>query len=135
MLVGKPLAAFCLNENASVTICHSKTADLAEETKKADMLIVAAGKPKLITADHVREGAVVIDVGINTVKGEKLEDEISGRKLVGDVDFEAVKGIASAVTPVPGGVGPMTVLALFENLADLCLEPKDDIIYPLTANH
>ncbi|MGC9605417.1 MAG: tetrahydrofolate dehydrogenase/cyclohydrolase catalytic domain-containing protein [Minisyncoccia bacterium] len=128
MLVGKPLAAFCLNENASVTVCHSKTVDLPEETRKADVLIVAAGKSKLITADHVREGTVVIDVGINTVKGEKLEDEISGRKLVGDVDFEAVKDIASAITPVPGGVGPMTVLALFENLADLCLEPKDDII-------
>lgn len=122
MLVGKPLAAFALNESASVTVCHSKTPNLAEETKKADVLIVAAGRPALIGADHVREGAIVIDVGINTVKGEKLEDEIPARKLVGDVDFEAVKEIASAVSPVPGGVGPMTVLALFENLADLCLK-------------
>ncbi len=79
-------------------------------------------RPKFIGPDHVREGATVIDVGINTVKGEKLEDEISGRKLVGDVDFEAVQNIAAAITPVPGGVGPMTVLALFENLADLCLK-------------
>jgi len=121
MLVGKPLAAFCLNENATVTICHSKTADLAAETRRADVLFVAAGKPHLISAAHVRDGAVVIDVGINTARGEKLEDEISGRKLVGDVDFDAVAPIASAITPVPGGVGPMTILGLFENLADLCL--------------
>lgn len=119
-LVGKPLAAFCLSENATVTVCHSKTPDLAKVTKTADVLIVAAGKPKLIGADHVREGAVVIDVGINTTKGDKLEDEIAGKKLVGDVDYEAVSKIASAVTPVPGGVGPMTVLGLFENLIDLC---------------
>ena len=122
MLVGKPIAAYCLNENASVTICHSKTADLASETKRADVLIVAAGKPGLIGANHVREGTVVVDVGINTVKGEKLEDEIPSKKLVGDVDFEAVKDIASAISPVPGGVGPMTVLAIFENLADLCVK-------------
>lgn len=122
MLVGKPLFAYALNENASVTVCHSKTALLHEQTKKADVLIVAAGRPGLIGPDHVREGAVVIDVGINTVKGEKLEDEIPTRKLVGDVDFDKVKEIASAITPVPGGVGPMTVLALFENLADLCLK-------------
>ena len=119
MLVGKPLAAFCLNENASVGICHSKTADLASETRKADVLIVAAGRPKLIGASHVREGTVIIDVGINTLKGEKLEDEISGRKVVGDVDFEAVKDIASAISPVPGDVGPMTVIAIFENLLEL----------------
>lgn len=122
MLVGKPIAMFALNENASVTVCHSKTADLAAETRRADILIVAAGKPNLITADHVREGTIVIDVGINTVKGEKLEEEIESRKVVGDVDFDSVKGVAAAVTPVPGGVGPMTVLALFENLADLCLK-------------
>ncbi|MBU6430653.1 MAG: bifunctional 5,10-methylene-tetrahydrofolate dehydrogenase/5,10-methylene-tetrahydrofolate cyclohydrolase, partial [Cyanobacteria bacterium REEB65] len=108
----------------SLSVCHSKTADLAAETKQADVLIVAAGKPGLIGADHVKPGAIVIDVGINTVKGDKLEEEIesaSGAKLVGDVGFEAVAPIASAITPVPGGVGPMTVLGLFENLADLCL--------------
>jgi methylenetetrahydrofolate dehydrogenase (NADP+)/methenyltetrahydrofolate cyclohydrolase len=109
-----------MNENASVTVCHRKTADLAAETRQADILIVAAGKPRLITLDHVREGVVVVDVGINTVKGDKLEDEIEGHKLVGDVDFEAVSRVASAISPVPGGVGPMTVLGLFENLADLC---------------
>lgn len=123
MLVGKPLAALCLNENASLSVCHSKTADLAAETRKADILIVAAGRAKLIGADHVKPGAVVIDVGINTVKGEKLEDEIEEEVLVGDVDFDAVAQVASAVTPVPGGVGPMTVLGVFENLLDLCLRP------------
>jgi len=120
MLVGKPIAAFALNENATVTVVHSKTPDLAEITSTADILIVAAGRPALITAEHVREGAMVIDVGINTLKGDKLEDEVDGKKLVGDVDFEAVKTVASAITPVPGGVGPMTVLGLFENLIDLC---------------
>ena len=121
MLVGKPTAAYALNESAFVTICHSKTPDLAAETKKADILIVAAGKPKLITASHVAEGAVVVDVGINSVKGEKFEEEIEGRKIVGDVDYDSVAPIASAITPVPGGVGPMTVLGVFENLVDLCL--------------
>jgi methylenetetrahydrofolate dehydrogenase (NADP+)/methenyltetrahydrofolate cyclohydrolase len=121
MLVGKPLAALCMNENATLTVCHSKTADLAAETKKADILIVAAGRPGLIGADHLKEGAIVIDVGINTVKGEKLEDEVPGRKMVGDVDFAAAQPVASALTPVPGGVGPMTVIALFENLVDLCI--------------
>ncbi len=123
MLVGKPLAALALNENATVTICHSRTADLAQETKKADVLIVAAGRPALIGPGHVHEGAVVIDVGINDAKREKLEEEIPGRKLVGDVDFAAVLpalGDAGAITPVPGGVGPMTVLGLIENLVDLC---------------
>lgn len=121
MLVGKPLAALCLAANASLTVCHSKTADLAAETSQADILIVAAGRPRLIGASHVKQGAVVIDVGINTVKGEKLEDEIEETTLVGDVDFEAVSPVASAITPVPGGVGPMTVLGVFENLVDLCV--------------
>ena len=102
-------------------MCHSKTPDLVTETKKADVLIVAAGRPNLITAHHVREDAIVIDVGMNSVKGEKFEEEIEGRKLVGDVDFDSVSRIASAITPVPGGVGPMTVLSIFENLADLCM--------------
>lgn len=119
-LVGTPIAAMCRNEGADVTVCHSKTEDLAKETRSADVLIVAAGKPGLIGSHHVKAGQIVIDVGINTVKGEKLEEEIEGTKLVGDVDFEAVKDIVAAITPVPGGVGPMTVLSLFENVADLC---------------
>ncbi|MEA2715160.1 MAG: methylenetetrahydrofolate dehydrogenase / methenyltetrahydrofolate cyclohydrolase [Candidatus Parcubacteria bacterium] len=120
MLVGKPIIAMCLNENASVTICHSKTSDLLRETKEADLIIVAAGKPGLITAKYVKKGQIIVDVGINSVSGEKLDDEIEGLKLMGDVDFESVKEKVHAITPVPGGVGPMTVLALFQNLIDLC---------------
>lgn len=103
--VGRPMAALLLNADATVTICHSKTKDLAEELKRADILVSAIGKPHFITGEMVKEGAVVIDVGINQLEG----------KLVGDVDFEAVKEIASAITPVPGGVGPMTIATLMEN--------------------
>ncbi len=105
-LVGKPLIGLCLNENATVTVCHSKTKDLAKVTKKADILIVAIGKAKLITADYVRKGAVVVDVGINRVDG----------KLYGDVDFDSVSKKARLITPVPGGVGPMTTISLMENV-------------------
>lgn len=104
--VGKPIAVMLMNRNATVTVCHSKTRDMKHETQDADILIVAVGKPKLITADMVKEGAVVIDVGINRVDG----------KLVGDVDFDAVKEKASAITPVPGGVGPVTVASLIQNV-------------------
>ncbi len=109
-LVGTPIAVMCRNEGAHVTVCHSKTPDLAAETQKADILIVAVGKPRLITLEYVNAGQVVIDVGIS-----RLSEEGS----VGDVDFDAVKDAVMAITPVPGGVGPMTVLALFENLADI----------------
>ena len=123
-LVGRPIAIMCANAGATVTVCHSKTPDLVAETILADILIVAVGKPGLIQAKHVKKGAVVIDVGINTSEGKRLEDEPAGdnqtRTLVGDVAFEAVEKVASAVSPVPGGVGPMTVLSLFENLLDLC---------------
>lgn len=104
-IVGKPVAMMLLGKNATVTICHSRTKNLAEHTKKADILIVAVGRPKLITKDMVRQGAVVIDVGINRVEG----------KVVGDVDFENVKEVAGFITPVPGGVGPMTIAMLMEN--------------------
>lgn len=104
-LVGKPLALLLLAKNATVTICHSKTKDLKKETKQADILIAAVGKAGIITADMVKKGAIVIDVGINrTDKG-----------LVGDVDFDKVKGVAGFITPVPGGVGPMTIACLLEN--------------------
>jgi methylenetetrahydrofolate dehydrogenase (NADP+)/methenyltetrahydrofolate cyclohydrolase len=119
MLVGKPIITMCLNENATVTVCHSKTPDLSKETKNADILIVAAGKPGLITDKHVHKNQVVIDVGINKSTGEKLDEEIEGTPLVGDVDFAKVSKKVAAITPVPGGVGPMTVFALFENLLDL----------------
>lgn len=107
-IVGKPTALLLLNRNATVTLCHSKTKNLIQYTKNADILVVAVGKPKLITADMVNEGAVVIDVGINRIDG----------KLVGDVDFESVRKKASYITPVPGGVGPMTVAMLIENTLD-----------------
>jgi len=125
-LVGKPIITMCLNENATVTVCHSKTVDLAKDTQRADVLIVAAGKPNLITKDLVRAGQVVIDVGINSVVAsqisgisDKLDEEIPNRKIVGDVDFASVSEIVSAISPVPGGVGLMTVVSLFENLLDL----------------
>lgn len=105
-IVGKPMALMLLQSEATVTVCHIKTRDLAQHTRLADVLIVAAGKPGLITPDMVKEGAIVIDVGIN-----RLPD---GR-IVGDVDFEGVKQKASWITPVPGGVGPMTVTMLIEN--------------------
>ncbi|MBS3105068.1 bifunctional 5,10-methylenetetrahydrofolate dehydrogenase/5,10-methenyltetrahydrofolate cyclohydrolase [Candidatus Woesearchaeota archaeon] len=104
-IVGKPVAIMLLEKNATVAVCHSKTKNIAEHTKKADILVAAAGKPKLITREMVKEGAVVIDVGINRVNG----------KIVGDVDFENVKEIAGYITPVPGGVGPITIAMLMEN--------------------
>jgi methylenetetrahydrofolate dehydrogenase (NADP+)/methenyltetrahydrofolate cyclohydrolase len=104
--VGRPMAALLLNADATVTICHSKTRNLAAELQNADILVSAVGRAGFITADMVREGAVVIDVGIN---------QDSEGKLCGDVDFEAVKDIAAAITPVPGGVGPMTIATLMEN--------------------
>ncbi len=110
-LVGKPISAMCKKEGAMVTSCDSKTKNSAEKTKPADILIVAIGKPRFINKDYVTEGQVVIDVGIT-----RIEESF----LVGDVDFENVKDIVSAITPVPGGVGQMTVLALFENLVDAC---------------
>ena len=105
-IVGKPLALLLLQKDATVTICHSKTADLADTTRRADVLIAAVGKAKLITAAMVKPGACVIDVGVN---------RMADGKLAGDVDFAAVKEIAGSITPVPGGVGPMTVAMLIEN--------------------
>ncbi len=108
-IVGKPMSILMLRENATVTIAHSKTANLKEVCKRADILIVAIGKPKFVNAEYVKEGAVVIDVGIN-------RDE--NNKICGDVDFEAVEPLCSAITPVPGGVGPMTIAMLLNN----CIE-------------
>ena len=109
-IVGKPMAMALLNKDATVTICHSKTRNISEMTKQADILICAIGKPKFITADMVKENAVVIDVGIN-----RLED-----KIVGDVDFENIEKKASYITPVPGGVGPMTIAMLMKNVVKAC---------------
>jgi methylenetetrahydrofolate dehydrogenase (NADP+) / methenyltetrahydrofolate cyclohydrolase len=104
-LVGKPVAALLLAANATVTQCHSRTRDLAAVCRRADVLVAAAGVPKIVKADMVREGAIVIDVGIH-----RTDDG-----LVGDVDFDAVKDVAAAITPVPGGVGPMTIAMLLSN--------------------
>jgi methylenetetrahydrofolate dehydrogenase (NADP+)/methenyltetrahydrofolate cyclohydrolase len=109
-IAGKPIALLLTQRLATVTLCHIATRDLAAHTRRAEILVVAAGKPGLIAADHVREGAVVIDVGINRIK---LPD--GTRKTVGDVDFEAVRQKAAFITPVPGGVGPMTVAMLLKN--------------------
>jgi len=118
-IVGKPVAMILVQKqkgaNATVTICHTGTKDLGYHTRQADILIVAAGRPKTVTADMVKEGAVVVDVGVN-----RVEDPSSkrGYRLVGDVDFDAVKEKASAITPVPGGVGPMTITMLLRNTID-----------------
>jgi methylenetetrahydrofolate dehydrogenase (NADP+)/methenyltetrahydrofolate cyclohydrolase len=118
-LVGKPTVAMCEAENATVTVCHSKTPNTAEITKASDIIIVAIGKPRLINASYVNAGAgkkseqVIVDIGTTSIDG----------KLVGDVDYESIApllGEKGAITPVPGGVGQMTVLALFENLVDAC---------------
>ena len=105
-IVGKPMAMLLLHQNGTVTICHSKTADLAEKTRKADILVAAVGIPNFIKGDMIKPGAVVIDVGIN---------RIAPKKLVGDVEFESAEQTAGAITPVPGGVGPMTIAMLMKN--------------------
>lgn len=116
-IVGKPLLQCCLSKNATVTICHSKTKNLEEHTKRADILIAAIGKARFVTKDMVKEGAVVIDVGINrTEEG----------KLVGDVDYDNVEKIASYITPVPGGVGPMTIAMLMNNVIKAAKEQNDE---------
>jgi len=108
-VVGKPLALMLLARDATVTICHSRTKDLAAVCKTADILVAAVGRPKFITADFIKPGAVVIDVGVN---------RLEGRKICGDVDYDACAEIAGYITPVPGGVGPMTVATLMQNCAE-----------------
>lgn len=108
-IVGKPMAMLLLRENGTVTVCHSKTKNLKEVTRRADILVVAIGRPKMIDASYVKEGAVVIDVGIH-------RDE--NNKLCGDVDYASVEPVASAITPVPGGVGPMTIAMLMHNCVE-----------------
>jgi methylenetetrahydrofolate dehydrogenase (NADP+)/methenyltetrahydrofolate cyclohydrolase len=115
-IVGKPMAALMMqdneNANCTVTVCHRHTADLKAHTRAADILIVAAGRPRMVTSDMVKPGAVVIDVGTNRVADARSK---SGTKLEGDVDFESVREVASRITPVPGGVGPMTIAMLMAN--------------------
>lgn len=113
-IVGKPMALLLLGESCTVTIAHSKTRDLTAVCREADILVAAIGRPKLLGAEHVKPGAIVIDVGIN-----RIADPATGKsRLVGDVDFEAAKAVAGAITPVPGGVGPMTIACLLENTLD-----------------
>ena len=107
-IVGKPMAMLLLQANCTVTMCHSRTSDLASHTRRADILVAAVGRPGFITADMVKPGAIVIDVGINRVDG----------KVVGDVDFDGVKEVAGWITPVPGGVGRMTITMLLENTVE-----------------
>lgn len=117
-IVGKPLIQCCLQKDATVTVCHSKTENLSEYTKKADVIIAAIGKAKFLTADMVKDGVVIIDVGIN-----RQDDG----KLVGDVDFENVSKKASFITPVPGGVGPMTIAMLMNNVIKAAKEQQKNI--------
>jgi len=127
-IVGKPMAALMMqdneNANCTVTVCHRHTVDLAAHTRSADILIVAAGRPRMVTRDMVKPGAVVIDVGTNRIADATAK---SGTRLTGDVDFEPVREIASKITPVPGGVGPMTIAMLMANTvraAELALERR-----------
>lgn len=108
-IVGRPMAMLLLNESATVTVCHSRTRDMKKYTQQADILVVAVGRPKLVTADMVKPGAIVIDVGINRVDG----------KVVGDVDYNSVKEVAGYITPVPGGVGRMTIAMLMDNTVSI----------------
>jgi len=118
-IVGKPLANMLIQKNdkgnATVTVCHTRTKNLAAHTKRADIVIAAAGKPNTVTADMVKDGVVVIDVGVNRIEDSTKKQ---GFRLVGDVDFEAVKEKASLITPVPGGVGPMTITMLLYNTVE-----------------
>jgi methylenetetrahydrofolate dehydrogenase (NADP+)/methenyltetrahydrofolate cyclohydrolase len=109
-IVGKPMAMLLLAQSCTVTICHSQSKDLAFHTKRADILVAAVGRAKMITGDMIKPGATVIDVGINRVAGSDGKS-----KIVGDVDFDKVSRVAGAITPVPGGVGPMTIACLLAN--------------------
>jgi len=115
-IVGKPMAALMMQSgplaDATVTVCHSRTNDLADHTRRADILIAAVGRPQLVTAEMVKPGAVVIDVGMNRIADPSTK---SGTRLVGDVNFEDVRRVASLITPVPRGVGPMTIAMLLRN--------------------
>ena len=116
LIVGRPMAVLLLNRGATVTLAHSKTQNLKEITRQADILIVAIGDARFITDEYVKDGAVVIDVGTNRVDG----------KLYGDVDFLSVAPKTSYITPVPGGVGPMTIIMLIQNVVDACERKRDE---------
>ena len=119
MIVGKPMANLLVSKkaNATVTIAHSRTSNLAEICRSADIIVAAVGRPKMVTADFIKPGAVVLDVGINRVPDASTP---KGYRIVGDVDFENVRDLCSAITPVPGGVGPMTIAMLMANTVKAC---------------
>ncbi|MCH7870370.1 MAG: bifunctional 5,10-methylenetetrahydrofolate dehydrogenase/5,10-methenyltetrahydrofolate cyclohydrolase, partial [Planctomycetes bacterium] len=116
-IVGRPISMFLITQMATVTGCHIATRDLTAHTRSADILVVAVGKPGIVTAEHVKPGAVVIDVGINSITTTDADGK-QVRKTVGDVDFDSVAPIASAISPVPGGVGPLTVAMLLRNTVE-----------------
>jgi methylenetetrahydrofolate dehydrogenase (NADP+)/methenyltetrahydrofolate cyclohydrolase len=114
-IVGKPMAQLLLGDSCTVTVAHSRTRDLPAVVRRADIVVAAVGRPRMVTADWIKPGATVIDVGINRVEAEE------GRtRLVGDVDFDGVAAVAGAITPVPGGVGPMTIACLLANTLTAC---------------
>ena len=120
-IVGRPMAMLLLHEGCTVTVTHSKTRDVAAEVRRADIVVVAVGKPELVKKDWIKPGAVVVDVGINRVERD------GKTKLLGDVDYAAVSQVASAITPVPGGVGPMTIACLLRNTVKAaCLQQGVD---------
>ena len=109
-IVGKPMAALLIRESCTVTVAHSRTRDLIDECRRADILVAAVGRPQMVTGDWIKPGATVIDVGIN-----RVDTESGKTRLVGDVDFESARTVAGHITPVPGGVGPMTIACLLVN--------------------
>lgn len=123
-IVGKPVAKLLLDRNATVTIAHSRTANLPEVCREADILVAAVGRPEMITADMIKPGAVVIDVGINRIPCTK-EDGTPGSHLVGDVEFASASQVAGFITPVPGGVGPMTITMLMRNTIECFLRKQE----------
>ena len=124
--VGKPMALLLLQADATVTVCHSRTPDLGEHTRRADVLVAAVGRPHMITADMIKPGAIVIDVGINRIP----EGQPNAGKLCGDVDFAAASEVAGAITPVPGGVGPMTIAMLLANTVDAAARAAQTSLKP-----
>ena len=120
-IVGKPMAQLLLEESCTVTIVHSKTRNIEEITKQADIVVAAVGRPLMVKKDWIKEGAVVIDVGINRVDHP---DKPGKTKLVGDVDYDDVFSLVSAITPVPGGVGPMTIACLLKNTVDAAIRQQ-----------
>ena len=120
-IVGKPMAQLLLEESCTVTIVHSKTRNIEELTRQADIIVAAVGRPLMVKKEWIKEGAIVIDVGINRVDHP---DNPGKTKLVGDVDFDEVLTVASAITPVPGGVGPMTIACLLKNTVDAAIRQQ-----------